>query len=398
MPVFNISWTSITSPLNYVTSNLTQYIPDLLYPFQIIDISGVADSNAIGPVRGNPYTFVNEETNENISSWIGYIYDGNNTNFFKISFTMNDNNEVTTTCAARYILGTRVEEDGQPSAIDAYNSNESLYSSVTNHNVALGNGLKELVLTVWLDVEGPYLFQNTSELQTAVNSWINNKTLALNKYGEINTWDTSLITNMNRLFSSKPTFNDDISNWNVSNVTDMAYMFASASSFNQDISQWNVSSVKDMERCFTATNFNEDISQWNVSNVTNMKGMFLNSKFNTPISNWNVSNVTNMSLMFWLASKFNQDISQWNVSSVTTMQEMFSVAREFNQDISYWDVSSVTSMEEMFYNAQKFNQDISFWNVSNGVNIYNMFNSATLMNANGIGPTPPVSYFNQIRP
>jgi hypothetical protein len=54
-------------------------------------------------------------------------------------------------------------------------------------------------------------------------------------------------------------------------------------------------------------------------------------------------------------------------------------------------------MKEMFYSAQKFNQDISFWNVSNGVDIYNMFNSATLMNANGIGPTPQLSYFNQTR-
>ena len=61
---------------------------------------------------------------------------------------MNDNNEVTTTCAARYILNTRVEEDGQPSAIDAYYSNESLFNSVSELPWK-GYGLKQLVLTVW---------------------------------------------------------------------------------------------------------------------------------------------------------------------------------------------------------------------------------------------------------
>ena len=38
------------------------------------------------------------------------------------------------------------------------------------------------------------------ELQEAVNLWCKDKDEALNKYGHISNWDTSLITDMSRLF------------------------------------------------------------------------------------------------------------------------------------------------------------------------------------------------------
>ena len=78
----------------------------------------------------------------------------------------------------------------------------------------------------------------------------------------INTWDTSLITDMSLLFKNNrkrinsedtiniDNFNYDISNWNVSNVTDMSYMFDGLSSFNIDISKWNVLNVRDMSYMF----------------------------------------------------------------------------------------------------------------------------------------------------
>ena len=45
------------------------------------------------------------------------------TAIFKISFTINDNNEITSNCEAKYILNTLVETPGQLSAIEAYNNN-----------------------------------------------------------------------------------------------------------------------------------------------------------------------------------------------------------------------------------------------------------------------------------
>ena len=82
------------------------------------------------------------------------------------------------------------------------------------------------------------------ELQNAVNEWCDNKENAIKKYGDINDWDVSNITDMSRLFQAKEDFNDDISLWNVTNVKRMSFMFVDAKSFNQDISNWNVSCVK----------------------------------------------------------------------------------------------------------------------------------------------------------
>ena len=100
-----------------------------------------------------------------------------------------------------------------------------------------------------------------------------------------------------------------------SNVTDMEGMFFTDSSFNQDISSWDVSNVTSMSFMFSdATSFNQDISSWDVSNVTSMRGMFYGAtSFNQDISSWDVSNVTDMEYMFYDAKAFNQDLSQWCV-------------------------------------------------------------------------------------
>ena len=74
--------------------------------------------------------------------------------------------------------------------------------------------------------------QTKAELQTAVNLWVSNQSQALATYGDINTWDVSLVTEMNDLFKDKTTFNDDISSWDVSSVTNMYRMFYNADSFN----------------------------------------------------------------------------------------------------------------------------------------------------------------------
>ena len=118
--------------------------------------------------------------------------------------------------------------------------------------------------------------QTKDELETAVNEWIADSDSASSTYGDINTWDTSLIANMSHLFYGCETFNGDISDWDVSNVTTMYKMFDYAYSFNQDISEWDVSSVSSMYDMFDgADTFNQDISDWDVSSVTNMKYMYI---------------------------------------------------------------------------------------------------------------------------
>ena len=43
-----------------------------------------------------------------------------------------------------------------------------------------------------------YLFYTKAALQAAVNLWISDKPSAISTYGEINTWNVSLITDMSR--------------------------------------------------------------------------------------------------------------------------------------------------------------------------------------------------------
>ena len=59
--------------------------------------------------------------------------------------------------------------------------------------------------------------QDKSELQTAVNLWVDDNATAMNTYGEINNWDVSLITDMGHLFQFKETFNSNIKGKNFLN-------------------------------------------------------------------------------------------------------------------------------------------------------------------------------------
>ena len=199
---------------------------------------------------------------------------------------------------------------------------------------------------------------------------------------DINSWDTSNVTNMEGMFAEASAFNQNIGDWNTSNVTNMNWMFFYSLIFNQDIGNWNISKVTDIREIFhTAEAFNQNISHWNTSNLTSMRGMFrLAKNFNQDISDWNTSKVTDMNLMFYSARAFNQDIGNWNTSKVTNMGEMFLAANAFNQDISSWDTSKVTDMGGMFYSARAFNQDISDWNTSKVTNMGGMFADTNAFN------------------
>eukprot|EP01040_Poterioochromonas_malhamensis_P017848 gene17848-20647_t len=77
-------------------------------------------------------------------------------------------------------------------------------------------------------------------LRTAVRFWCRDRAKALKRYGEINDWDVSRVTNMASLFLQTK-FNDRIDRWDVRRVTTMDNMFDFASDFNQSLETWNVS-------------------------------------------------------------------------------------------------------------------------------------------------------------
>jgi hypothetical protein len=335
-----------------------------------------------------------------------------------------------------------------------------------------------------------FIVQNKFDLKYAINEWIANEDAAKTKYGSIDTWDVSLITDMSELFTGT-SFNDDISDWDVSGVTNMTNMFSSSPdglvslspenknkihhSFKTNlnwlyqrilwsnnvidgtsnvfivqnryelefainelatnksaaetrygsINTWDVSLITDMSELFAGTSFNDDISDWNVSGVTNMTNMFgsppdglvssdmlksklqlsfsinqewpyswkfipenksqLQTAINAWVANkitaetrygnintWDVSLITDMSELF-AETSFNDDISEWDVSGVTNMKRMFYNTSEFNQELQKWNILNVTDMLEMFRGAKKFNQSLSSWIIYPGVKIERMF-------------------------
>ena len=236
----------------------------------------------------------------------------------------------------------------------------------------------------------------------------------------INSWDTSNVTDMSQMFQFVYNFNQPINNWDVSNVRNMARMFRNAVSFNQNLNNWNVSNVTNMTAMFESFNmdqdkfllssFNGNISNWDTSNVRDMSLMFkgairFNQNINTKTINsgsineyiaWNTSNVTSMRLMFenmyqsHARHTFNQQINNWDVSNVRNMEGMFrtrkiyndtsmSKSGLFNRPLSKWNVSNVTNMEEMFMRS-KMNQFLRSWNVSDDVNKRQMFKYTPMQN------------------
>ena len=175
-------------------------------------------------------------------------------------------------------------------------------------------------------------------LRKAVNEYTTNPNMAIRKYGPIENWKTSQVTDMSGLFRGKKIFNTDISAWDVSRVTNMRSMFEGAREFNKPIGNWDVGKVEDMSfMFFNAFSFNQPINTravvypngirylaWDVSNVKDMNNMFNHAiSFNKPIDRWNVSNVRDMSKMFRGARVFNQPIDRWNVKKVENMKEIF---------------------------------------------------------------------------
>ena len=125
-------------------------------------------------------------------------------------------------------------------------------------------------------------------------------------------------------------------------------MFRNALGFNQPIGYWNTSKVTNMDRMIhNCTGFNQDLGNWDMTGVTSLREFFAgNSVFNnggsTGINNWRPSSCTRMDNTFYNAVSFNQPIGDWDVSSCTNMGSMFFMqytaagTGNFNQDIGAW--------------------------------------------------------------
>jgi surface protein len=160
----------------------------------------------------------------------------------------------------------------------------------------------------------------------------------------------NLVGDMTEKFHNRTHFNSPVDRWDTSRITNMNRMFWGARAFNQPLEKWNVAGVTDMSSMFFgAKAFNQPLGQWNVSGVENMNNMFFGSTaFNQPLAGWNTSRVTDMSYMFQEATAFNQPLERWDVGGVVYMISMFSDATAFNQPLKGWNTSRVTDMSYMF--------------------------------------------------
>ena len=224
----------------------------------------------------------------------------------------------------------------------------------------------------------------TTGLRSVVNNWVaggQQKTTVIEQYGKISEWDTSKITNMDRIFSALSSgfdtanFNADLSKWDVARVTTMNGMFDFALEFESDLSKWQTGAVTDMQYMFKLnSDFNSDLSKWQTGAVTNMQYMFdYTPVFNSDLSKWNVARVTNLEGMFKLTGVFNSDLSKWQTGAVTNMDGVFKFAVQFNSDLSKWQTSAVTTMNKMFFNAPVFNSDLSMWDTTAVVDMQGIF-------------------------
>ena len=111
-----------------------------------------------------------------------------------------------------------------------------------------------------------YLPLNNETIRVSVRDYIEGgetRDVIIKKYGKIEDWNTSEVTDMSYLFNGCIAFNEDISKWNVSKVVNMRGMFWGAESFNQPIGRWDTSNVSNMRGMFAgAESFNPENAHW----------------------------------------------------------------------------------------------------------------------------------------
>lgn len=251
-----------------------------------------------------------------------------------------------------------------------------------------GNNWVRFILVKEFLVDGPITQTNT--LRLAVNTHKSNPekfvTGIYRRYGLIENWDTSLITDMSGLFKDDATFNVDLSSWNVANVLNMSEMFKNCPEFNHKL-EWDVESCLNMESMFHGCSKLVEQKFSNSGSVTNFKNMFNNCNA-LKKAELDCSAGLDLSGMFNYAGS-NPSIASFEVlltstSNATDMSGMFSYS-PFSQKLSTAGIefNSVTNMSQMLNNTS-FNNggDNLTINAPNATNLSKSFMGAGLQNIN----------------
>ncbi|PZT47988.1 hypothetical protein B6S12_06260 [Helicobacter valdiviensis] len=149
------------------------------------------------------------------------------------------------------------------------------------------------MLEVWNKKQRDSISQSANNAKYLPKSNAELKALCKQENIKLSDIDTSLITDMSRLFTGEVKRKDfsGIESWDTSNVVDMSSMFGCSPYFNHNIESWNVSKVKNMEGMFYGAEiFNQPLDKWDVSRVENFEDMFYDCKnFNQNLDSWKLS-------------------------------------------------------------------------------------------------------------
>jgi len=247
--------------IGYLLSNLTSKINNFSISSETVTYESITDDNI---------HYV-------VSSWMQYDKDTVKNIYGDISVwdtsSVTDMNDL-------FITYDKVNED-----ISKWNT-----SSVTDMSHMFSNvGDIKVDISRWntskvTNMSG--MFKNTKYMSQAIYGDINTKSITKSDGTTYIAWDTSKVGDMNHMFDTATSFNQDISGWDTNKVGDMSYMFRDATSFNQDISGWDTNSVTDMSKMFYGT------SGLYVNNKMNIQrswcdilgAKILNSAFDEPVT------------------------------------------------------------------------------------------------------------------
>lgn len=182
----------------------------------------------------------------------------------------------------------------------------------------------------------------------------------------VNSWNTSNVTNFEGVFSGCTIFNQPLTGWDTSKGTTFGRLFDRCNSFNQSVAHFDTANATSMFFMFNACFvFNQPLTSFNTAKVTDFGGMFKDTmNFNQPIGVWNVGAANTFESMFNNASAFNQSINAWNMQNAQVLKWMFNAAVSYNQPMNNWKVGNVWDLTNFISEAQAFAQDLTAWCVT----------------------------------
>ena len=255
-----------------------------------------------------------------------------------------------------------------------------------------------------IDVTG-WDLSNTTDIQGLFAYAFN-----LSKIKGLNTWNTSNIENMSRLFFDCKSITElDLNGFESNNLNNINSMFYGCDNLEKlDLTGFNIITNINDSYNFLTTNKELEliIDDWNYENSSELPSiidMFPHAK-TISSKNWKLSedasgifkNKNDINLLT------NIDVTGWDLSNTSNISSLFENNTELIEIVGLetWDTSNITNMELTFHNCSsliEFN-DIRKWDTSNVTNMSSMFSGCSSLTEIDISNfnTDNLNYVNEM--